>query len=647
MAAKVAFNAEENKAYILNPENQKWEETRAYELPDGSIQAFDGSEYIELKASPMTLGEKVVRKTEMGARGFTDRALDTVTAIPELMEKGMKAIGIPETGIRVDPKAAYQSFAQTVSNPINKLLDTAGVDLGSDRLSEGDKIAYAGGQGAADAATFFVPAAAAAKAAQAAKSGLTTRELALLAGNSTNKNMTANAARLRQAANPQGSAGRRIVNTLADQKAMQTAAGITGGSVTEATDNPYAGLAASMAVPFATSAAFKIPTPNKLEGGRKKLVEDAKKFNIPLSAADQSGNKSSRTKSCSRFTRLIMLLRLCLGNGRVVTWGNADDGGDSSAVQGELKDQVVQQIYSTDSAFAAVLGNGRVVTWGDADYGGDSSAVQGELKDQVVQQIYSTGYAFAAVLGNGRVVTWGSADYGGDSSAVQGELKDQVVQQIYSTGFAFAAVLGNGRVVTWGSADYGGDSRAVQGELKDQVVQQIYSTGYAFAAVLGNGRVVTWGDADSGGDSSAVQGELKDQVVQQIYSTPKAFLALLGNGRMVKWGDNLPARVIQLPLGRTVIDVVGNSIILNGLYVVPVDNEEPSLEDSTAYKELLKGKTYNRVLKGKDGGGIKFNDEGMIIARRKVLQDRYITNYILSFLVKSFRGSKGSIPKPK
>ena len=143
--------------------------------------------------------------------------------------------------------------------------------------------------------------------------------------------------------------------------------------------------------------------------------------------------------------------------------------------------------------------------------------------------------------------------------------------------------------------------------------------------------MVTWGDARWGGDSSAVQGELKDQTVKQIYSTPKAFLALLGNGRMVKWGDNLPARVIQLPLGRTVIDVVGNSIILDGLYVVPVDNEEPSLEDSAAYKEL-KGKTYNRVLKGKDGGGIKFNDEGMIIARRKVLQDPHITTYMLSFL---------------
>ena len=339
-----------------------------------------------------------------------------------------------------------------------------------------------------------------------------------------------------------------------------------------------------------------------------------------------------------------------LGNGRVVTWGSAYSGGDSSAVQGQLKGQVVQQIYSTGSAFAAVLGDGRVMTWGYADWGGDSSAVQGELKDQVVEKIYSNDKAFAALLGNGRVVTWGDADEGGDSSAVQGELKDQVVQQIYSTGHAFAALLRNGRVVTWGHDIFGGDSSAVQGELKDQVVQKIYSSRAAFAALLEDGRVVTWGSAGYGGDNSAVQGELGGQRVKQIYSTYAAFLALLGNGRMVKWGDNLPARVIQLPLGRTVIDVVGNSIILDGLYVVPVDNEEPSLEDSTAYKELLKEKTYNRVLKGKDGGGIKFNDEGMIIARRKVLQDRFIANYILSALrskINVFRGKKGDIPKPK
>ena len=89
-------------------------------------------------------------------------------------------------------------------------------------------------------------------------------------------------------------------------------------------------------------------------------------------------------------------------------------------------------VSSTNGAFAAVLASGRVVTWGDADYGGDSSSVQAELKDQVVQHIYSTHYAFAAVLASGRVVTWGDADFGGDSISVQAELKDQVVQHIYS-----------------------------------------------------------------------------------------------------------------------------------------------------------------------------------------------------------------------
>ena len=44
---------------------------------------------------------------------------------------------------------------------------------------------------------------------------------------------------------------------------------------------------------------------------------------------------------------------------------------------------------------------------GTCCYGGDSSAVQGELKDQVVQQIYSTGSAFAALLEE-----WPSGDVG-------------------------------------------------------------------------------------------------------------------------------------------------------------------------------------------------------------------------------------------
>ena len=48
-------------------------------------------------------------------------------------------------------------------------------------------------------------------------------------------------------------------------------------------------------------------------------------------------------------------------------------------------------LCSTECTFAALLGSGRVVTWGHGLAGGDSSAVQEELKDQVVQHIYSTG----------------------------------------------------------------------------------------------------------------------------------------------------------------------------------------------------------------------------------------------------------------
>ena len=54
----------------------------------------------------------------------------------------------------------------------------------------------------------------------------------------------------------------------------------------------------------------------------------------------------------------------------MVTWGDEDAGGDSSAFQDRLKD--VQKIQANDFAFAAILGDGSVVTWGDPRYGGDS-----------------------------------------------------------------------------------------------------------------------------------------------------------------------------------------------------------------------------------------------------------------------------------
>ena len=121
------------------------------------------------------------------------------------------------------------------------------------------------------------------------------------------------------------------------------------------------------------------------------------------------------------------------------------------------------QVRADRSAFAASLGDGSVVTWGNARHGGDSSAVQDQLKN--VQQIQASDYAFAAILYDGSVVTWGDVLDGGDCSAVQDQLNN--VQQIQASHSAFAALLGDGSVVTWGDVDasHGGDCSAVQGQL--------------------------------------------------------------------------------------------------------------------------------------------------------------------------------------
>ncbi|OLQ06339.1 hypothetical protein AK812_SmicGene10354 [Symbiodinium microadriaticum] len=216
-----------------------------------------------------------------------------------------------------------------------------------------------------------------------------------------------------------------------------------------------------------------------------------------------------------------------LGDASVVTWGDASAGGDSIAVQNQLKN--VQQIQATRFAFAAILGDGSVVAWGRASAGGDCTAVQDQLKN--VQQIQATRRAFAAIRADGSVVTWGDADHGGDSSAVQTQLRH--VQKIQATGFSFGAILDDGSVVTWGDADYACDSSAVQDQLK--AVQQLQASSEAFASILGDGSVVAWGDFDSGGDSRAVQGQLKN--VRLVQANGIAFAAVLCDGSVVSWGD--------------------------------------------------------------------------------------------------------------
>ena len=59
-------------------------------------------------------------------------------------------------------------------------------------------------------------------------------------------------------------------------------------------------------------------------------------------------------------------------DGAVVTWGNHQNGGDSSIWTEQLQSDV--QSVAGGNAMAAVKCDGAVVTWGDCQYGGDSSA---------------------------------------------------------------------------------------------------------------------------------------------------------------------------------------------------------------------------------------------------------------------------------
>ena len=183
-------------------------------------------------------------------------------------------------------------------------------------------------------------------------------------------------------------------------------------------------------------------------------------------------------------------------DGSVVTWGNNESGGDSSAVADALSSGVIN-IYSNEGAFAAVKDDGSVVTWGDTTYGGDSSAVSAELANGV-NEIIATQSSFAALKDNGSVVTW--PDTAGDSNYITAtdKLTGGVIS-IFSTSNAFAAIKEDGSVVTWGDSSNGGDSSAVSDEISSEVTT-IVANANSFAALKADGSVIAWGDPSNGGD---------------------------------------------------------------------------------------------------------------------------------------------------
>lgn len=176
-------------------------------------------------------------------KGAAESVTGAVAGVADLVGNYITA---PLTGRERDPNAA-RNMAQSGVNAVFGDAEPQGLP---------EQIARGAGRGAVDAATFFMPAGAVAKAAQA------------------------------------GSRTARVAGTLASQPALQTAAGMAGGAVTEATDNPYLGFGAAMAVPFGASAARRALTPFQgIQGALTQQADEVAAAGVPLTAGQKTGNQ--------------------------------------------------------------------------------------------------------------------------------------------------------------------------------------------------------------------------------------------------------------------------------------------------------------------------------------------------------------------
>lgn len=198
----------------------------------------------------------VLRALEFGSRGVLDRGAEIIGAPADLFWQGVGAIGLPTPGVSAADtlKGGIRKVGEVMNAPIQSLLPA---DMGPNQPeTTGEKFAYGAGRGVADAGSIMVPGAALSKLA------------------------------------PVGSLTRAVGQTAAAQPVTQAASGAIGGGVTEATDNPLLGAAASLAAPLAVAGATRVISPvrSRLTPEEQRLADVAKAEGIQLTAGQETGS---------------------------------------------------------------------------------------------------------------------------------------------------------------------------------------------------------------------------------------------------------------------------------------------------------------------------------------------------------------------
>ena len=149
-------------------------------------------------------------------------------------------------------------------------------------------------------------------------------------------------------------------------------------------------------------------------------------------------------------------------SGDIYCWGDSQYGGGPDIYASNPSNIV--QIYSTDRAFTALNKDGEVHVWGTVDANGTKivdHVYKGNGDDMSfndlsnIVQIYSTDSAFAALDSSGDIYCWGNTANGGGDNIASTDQSNIV--QIYSTDQAFAALDNVGKLHVWGANGGGGN----------------------------------------------------------------------------------------------------------------------------------------------------------------------------------------------
>lgn len=174
-------------------------------------------------------------------------------AVPDLLASGQRMLP-GAMGRNAAPPGYFTSMARSGLEAL-----TGGPAPEARGMAE--KLARGAGTGAVDAAAMLVPAAAVARATT-------------VAGQAP-------------------SLANRLATTLSAQPGMQAAAGMVGGAVGEATDNPLLGTAAAFATPLAASMVGRVLTPVRSapNAEREALVRYLESERVPVTAGQATGNR--------------------------------------------------------------------------------------------------------------------------------------------------------------------------------------------------------------------------------------------------------------------------------------------------------------------------------------------------------------------